>query len=57
MGRSRHADVGVQRFKLVNITAVGYHLPVKAQAGNFMYRLPAAAYVSADASAAQPLPA
>jgi hypothetical protein len=49
--------VGVQRFKLVNITAVGYHLPVKAQAGNFMYRLPAAAYVSADASAAQPLPA
>ncbi len=47
----------VQRFKLVNITAVGYHLPVKAQVDNFTYQLPAAAYVSADASAVQPLPA
>jgi hypothetical protein len=57
MGRPRHADVGVRRFKLVNITAVGYRLPVKAQVDNFMYQLPAAAYVSADASAVQPLPA
>jgi hypothetical protein len=57
MGRPRHADVGVQRFKLVNITAVGYHLPVKAQVDNCMYQLPAAAYVSADASAVQLLPA
>jgi hypothetical protein len=57
MGRPRCADVGVQRFKLVNITAVGYHLPVKAQVDNFMYQFPAAAYVSADASVVQPLPA
>ncbi len=57
MGRPRHADVDVQRFKLVNITAVGYNLPVKAQVDNFTYQLPAAAYMSADASAVQPLPA
>jgi hypothetical protein len=57
MGRPRHADVDVQRFKLVNITAVGYRLSVKARVDNFMYQLPAAAYVSADASAVQPLPA
>jgi hypothetical protein len=49
--------VGVRRFKLVNITAVGYHLPVKARVDNFTYRLLAAAYVSADASAVRPLPA
>jgi hypothetical protein len=49
--------VGVQRFKPVNITAVGYHLPAKAQVDNFTYQLPAAAYVSADASAVQLLPA
>jgi len=57
MGRPRHADVGVQRFKLVNITAVGHHLRVKAQVDNFMYQLPAAAYVSADASAVRLPPA
>jgi hypothetical protein len=57
MGRSRHADVDVKRFRLVNITAVGYHLLVKARVDNFMYQLPAAAYVSADVSAVRPLPA
>ena len=30
------------RFKLVNITAVGYHLPVKARVDNFTYSLPIA---------------
>ena len=49
--------MSVQRFKLVNITTVGYHLPVKALVDNFMYQLPVAAYVSADASAVRPLPA
>jgi hypothetical protein len=30
------------RFKLVNITAVGYHLPVKTRVDNFTYSLPIA---------------
>jgi hypothetical protein len=54
---SSDSALAVQRFKLVNITAVGYHLPVKAQVDDFMYQLPAAVYVSADASAVQLLPA
>jgi len=57
MGRSRHADVGVQRFKLVNVTAVGHHLSVKARVDNFTYQLPATACAPTDASAVQPLPA
>gem|GEM_PF-4346930 len=32
--------MGVQRFKLVNITAVGYHLLAKARVNNFTYSLP-----------------
>jgi hypothetical protein len=57
MAYSTDSGVGVQRFKLVNMTAAGCPLPVRAQVGNFTYALPAVVYVPADASAVQPLPA
>lgn len=57
MAYSTDSGIGVQRFKLADITAAGCPLPVRAQVGNFTYALPAAAYVPADASAVSPLPA
>jgi hypothetical protein len=57
MAYSTDSGIGVQRFKLADITAAGCPLPVRAQVGGFTYALPAVAYVPADASAVTPLPA
>jgi len=57
MAYAADSAMGVQRFKLIHMTASGCPLPVQAQVGNYTYALPAAAYVPADAAAVTPLPA